>query len=80
MNLHILVIEGEKKSVETFPSRKALTTRRAELKYTKCSMLPPINVSRDAKGILYTACLINSLHTRDYAEVIGELEDEHKGS
>ena len=80
MNLHILVTFGDIKSVETFPSRKAMTARRAELKYSKCSMLPPINVTRDAKGILYTACLINSLHTRDYAEVIGELEDEHKGS
>ena len=80
MNLHILVTFGDIKSVETFPSRKALTTRRAELKYTKCSMLPPINVTRDAKGLLYTAHIINELHTRDYAEVIEELEDEHKGS
>ena len=80
MNLHILVTFGDIKSVETFPSRKALTTRKAGLTCIKCAMLPPINVTRDAKGLLYTAHIINELHTRDYAEVIEELEDEHKGS
>ena len=80
MNLHILVTCGDIKSVETFSSRRTMTARRAELTGIKCAMLPPINVSRDAKGILYTAHIINELHTRDYAEVIEELEDEHKGS
>lgn len=76
MNVHVLITEGDVKNVEVFSSRKAMTTRRTELKrYAECSMLPPIKVSRDAAGILFIATLVNDLHTRDYAEVIGELEN-----
>lgn len=76
MNVHILIIEGEKTSVEVFPSRKKMVSRRAEVLPTKTRMMPPIPITRDAAGLMALASIVNKIHVDGYEAVLEGYEDD----
>ena len=72
MNVHILVVNGNGKNVQTFSSRTKMTQAAKGLE--SFTMIPPIPVPRKADGILYVADLINRIHTEGENTILGELE------
>lgn len=82
MKVHILAVKFTTGNlvVESFLSRKAMVSRRAEIKKEHtCYMLPPVVIPRTAEGVIKIASLINIIHTLGPTKVMQIIEEEEDG-